>query len=411
MIFLTGCSGFLGRQLLGRLLMAYPNEQFAVLLRSQFGSAADARLKSLLTDEFGTQNLSKLLHRVTAISGDVTLPGLGMDSYQYQTLAKRIHKVVHCAASTSFEQALPDARIVNVGGTQHILDFAKLAVEAVGKDNFRYFHVSTAYVAGATSGVVDANRLNLDGVFRNAYEQSKAEAEGQVRAVHETIPSVILRPSIIVGDSVTGQTSAFNVIYIPARMLMRGLFRALPIHSTTVFDVVPVDYVADALTGFIALNPDAGTSFHICAGVGRECNWKDILEAVRLAYETVVKHAPFHVPPLLSPDSVNALLQSIYAASDGVRQFEKLVSRQLGVFRRMLPLLPYADQHPQFDVGSTDRLLGNLVSPPPLFPQYAERVFRYCLETNWGKRPWSNPLNARPWYERPSLLYPGLISN
>ena len=53
--------------------------------------------------------------------------------------------------------------------------------------------------------------------FRNPYEQSKFEAELLVRERSRSLPIQVVRPSIVVGDSRTGLTPAFNVLYWPLR--------------------------------------------------------------------------------------------------------------------------------------------------------------------------------------------------
>ncbi len=132
------------------------------------------------------------------------------------------------------------------------------------------YYVSTAYVAGLRQGVVGPDELSFSAGFRNAYEQTKAEAEALVRDVSSRFPTVIFRPSIIVGDSISGQTSAFNVIYVPAKLLVRGLFRFVPAVPNIPFDVVPVDYVADAIAHLSRLPLPSGTCYHLTVGIGRE---------------------------------------------------------------------------------------------------------------------------------------------
>ena len=87
----------------------------------------------------------------------------------------------------------------------------------------RHLHVSTAYVAGRYRGRFKETDLDLGQGFRNTYEQSKFEAEKAIAEAADGLPLVIARPSIIVGDSRSGWTSAFNVIYWPMRAFSRGL--------------------------------------------------------------------------------------------------------------------------------------------------------------------------------------------
>ena len=94
--------------------------------------------------------------------------------------------------------------------------------------------------------------LDLGQGFRTQYEQSKFEAERAIGEAAADLPLLIARPSIIVGDSHSGWTSAFNVIYWPMRAFSRGLMDEVAIDPEGVADIVPVDYVADGLMALLA---------------------------------------------------------------------------------------------------------------------------------------------------------------
>ena len=87
-------------------------------------------------------------------------------------------------------------------------------------------HVSTAYVAGDRVGVISEHDGDVGQTFRNTYEQTKLKAEQLV--TDSGLPAAIVRPSVIVGDSATGWTQAFNVIYWPLQAFARGLFPTVP---------------------------------------------------------------------------------------------------------------------------------------------------------------------------------------
>lgn len=96
------------------------------------------------------------------------------------------------------------------------------------------------------AGCFSEDDLNLGQRFRNAYEQSKFEAECLVTNARRRLPVTVLRPSIIVGERDSGWTQSFNVLYWPLRAFSRGAYVALPARREAPVDVVPVDYVADA---------------------------------------------------------------------------------------------------------------------------------------------------------------------
>src|SRR5207253_8313112 len=117
----------------------------------------------------------------------------------------------HAAAPLSFARPTDEARAINVHGTQRMLDLADRIAARRGLR--RLVHVSTAYVAGRHRGLFAETDLWTGQEFRNSYERSKAEAEELVRRRGDRFPAVVVRPSIVVGDSATGWTPAFNVLY------------------------------------------------------------------------------------------------------------------------------------------------------------------------------------------------------
>ena len=148
---------------------------------------------------------------------------------------------------------------MNVGGTRRMLEFARSCARLE-----RFSYVSTAYVAGEPGRVFREDELEVGQSFRNPYERSKFEAELALRSEGADLPLQILRPSIVVGDSTTGRTSSFNVLYGPLKAFARGGIRGDPARRDAPVDIVPVDYVADRVHE-LATNGPNGT-FHLVAG-------------------------------------------------------------------------------------------------------------------------------------------------
>ena len=169
--------------------------------------------------------------------------------------------MLHCAASISFDLPLPEARAINVDGTSRVLDFAIDAQARGGLE--RFLHVSTAYVSGRHEGAFRERQLDTGQSFRNTYEQTKADAE-QIVAMARELGPAIARPSIVMGESDSGWTPAFNVLYWPLQAFSRGLFKELPALPTGRVDIVPVDYVADSLVHLLDRR-EAGV-FNLVAG-------------------------------------------------------------------------------------------------------------------------------------------------
>ena len=214
-VLVTGATGFLGAYVCARLVAR--GEEVVALVR---GAGSQARLDAAAGPG------------ARALPGDLAA-GL-------PPLPPGVTRVVHCAASVSFTLPLHEARAINVEGTRRLLAACERlpALE-------RLVHVSTAYVAGDAEGRFGEGDRERGQGFRNTYEQTKLEAERLVAAA--PVPATIVRPSIVVGDSRTGWTSSFNVIYQPLQAFARGLIDEVPADPDGVVDVVPVDHVADVI--------------------------------------------------------------------------------------------------------------------------------------------------------------------
>jgi len=257
-VFITGATGFLGMEVLARLLERGERD-VVCLVRAADQAAAEARLDGVL--ETLWDDPAPYRGRARAVAGDVTSPGLGVDPAVRTALAEEIGAVLHCAASITFDLPLDEARLINVEGTREVIGFAREA-KLLGRLD-RFVHVSTAYVGGLHSGVFGERHLDTGQDFRNSYEQTKWEAEHVIAAADDLAPA-IARPSIVMGDARSGWTPAFNVLYWPLRAFSRGLFEEVPAHPEGIVDVVTVDYVAAALLALLDRD-DAGV-FNLVAG-------------------------------------------------------------------------------------------------------------------------------------------------
>lgn len=170
-VLLTGATGFVGMELLARYLQRTDRRVYA-LVRGANERDATARVKHTLRSLFGADH--PYARRVVAVRGDIACPGLGLGAKR-DRLAERVSEVVHGAASVSFQLGLEDLRQINVEGTRRVLEFAERCQARGGLRRFSY--ISTAYVAGEHVGCFSEDDLDVGQRFRNAYEQSKFEAE------------------------------------------------------------------------------------------------------------------------------------------------------------------------------------------------------------------------------------------
>ena len=253
MIFLTGGTGFLGMSLIARLLDDDDGPDIVLAVRARDAEAAGERVRDVLATLYDEPPDSAA--RLRAVPAELTEPGLGL---RPGALAG-VERIVHCAASISFTLPLADARAINVDGTRHVLDLARRTPSLE-----RLVHVSTAYVAGRSTGRFGEGDLDVGQTFRNTYEQTKAEAERLLAAATD-LPAVVVRPSIVVGESDSGWTSAFNVIYWPLQAYARGLVDEIPADPRGIVDLVPVDHVTSVLHA-AAFDPGACGTYHAVSG-------------------------------------------------------------------------------------------------------------------------------------------------
>jgi len=358
LILVTGSTGFLGERLVRELLATHPQATLALLIRNRPGLTGLQRAERFVP--------AADLHRVQVYAGDVTQPLCGLDASAYQQLTEQATRVIHSAATVRFDHTLEEARAINVEGTRRILDFA------VASPNLRSFtYVGTAYVAGERTGLIREDELNVGQNFRNTYEQTKSEAEALVRSYLRKIPGLILRPSIIVGDSRTGVTSSFKMMYWPLKIYARRLWRTVPGYPDSVLDIVPVDFVARAVA-YLAFDPAAiGSTVHLCAGPRSSATIAQI--AARAAEY-------FHVTPprYVSPKLFFALLRPLL--------FLALWGRKRRVLRDGRAYRDYFTMRMQFDTTHAERLLvpAGITAPPVL--DYLDRLFHYCVASEWGRK-------------------------
>jgi thioester reductase-like protein len=364
-VLLTGATGFLGIELLVRYLERTDRTIYA-LVRATDARHADERMRETLVAAFG--EAKPYAGRVRAIAGDITAPGMGLDPAVASEVAQAVTEIVHGAASVSFDLDLDASRRVNVEGTRELLEFADFCRRQGGLRRFTY--VSTAYVAGKHRGRFGEDDLDVGQGFRNSYEQSKFEAEQLVAEYRERFPITVARPSIIVGDSVSGWTASFNVLYWPTRALARGSYPVLPARRRSPVDVVSVDYVADAILALTSMPHAAGRTFHLTASE----NATSIGELLAIACENLECKAP----PLISP----WLYTHVLAPFIG-----RVQPRRREFLRATATYVPYFAVRTQYDSANARAALkpaGIVLAP---LGDYYSRLIDYALLARWGKRP------------------------
>jgi thioester reductase-like protein len=244
LVLLTGFPGFIGRRLAARLLA--DGSPLVALVEPRMANTA----RELAPDG------------LEVVEADIAERRLGLDGSTWERLTAEATTVFHLAAIYDLSVPLEIAQRVNVDGTGNVLELC-----AACKGLKRLNYVSTAYVAGARKGVVYEHELALGQDFKNHYESTKFQAEVWVREAIDEVPATIYRPAIVVGDSQTGETQKFDGPYFMLRVVDVCERLGWPIpqfgRSEATFNVVPVDFVVDALLAGAGEETAVGQTLHL----------------------------------------------------------------------------------------------------------------------------------------------------
>lgn len=265
-ILLTGVTGFLGGALAVELLRG--GHELAVAVRAKDERHARARV---------ARSLARFTDAITATSAAaamaVAVGDLGADETYRHALFDRVSHVVHAAGCTSFA---PKAEVwrTNVDGTEKL---ARRLLHAPALQ--RFLHVSTAYSCGDRPLPVvredDAPRREHRHI--NEYARSKAEAELLLADMGFGERLVVARPSIVIGHTRLGVAPSSSLFWYCRAMaaLCRG-----PFELADARDIVPVDYVAEALAFLLLSESLRAVTYHVSAGVAGSRSLREMLLAL-----------------------------------------------------------------------------------------------------------------------------------
>ena len=284
MVFVTGYPGFIGKRLVRRLAEQgrERRERLFVLVQQKHLAAAQADLSTIDGATLGG--------RVEVIEGDVEQMHLGLSGAEWKSLAAEVTDIWHLASVSRLEADRRFIRQVNVEGTRNVIELAQASRRLA-----RLNHFSSSYVSGNRVGVILEDELAMGQRFHNAYEESKYQAELLVRRAQGDLPATVYRPSIVVGDSRTGEIDRFEGPYAMAILIVAspvGVPLPLPGDAVAPLNVVPVDFVIDAVTA-IARNP---------AGAGRTVHVVDPSPlSARRVYEMIAARSGRKIPQVSMP--------------------------------------------------------------------------------------------------------------
>jgi NAD(P)-dependent dehydrogenase (short-subunit alcohol dehydrogenase family) len=360
--FVTGATGFIGRRLVERLLDKRSGKVY-VLVRER----SLARLEEL-SERWRAVAGASVAKRIQPLIGDLRRPLLGLEQEQVNELRGKIADFFHLAAVYDLTAPAELNTAVNVGGTSHAVELARM-LEAE-----RLHHVSSIAVAGAYEGVFEERMFNKGQKLPSPYHRTKFEAERIVRE-QPYVPWRSYRPAIVVGDSRTGEMDKIDGPYYFFKTIQR-LRQLLPEWVPLVgldlghTNVVPVDWVADALD-HIAHEPGLdGRAFHLVDP--RPQRVEEVVNELAAA-----AHAPrvaLTVDKRLT-DALPTWPLSLLLRLPPWRQARSLTLRELGIPREVLA---HMNLVPRFDSREAEHALaGSPFERPPELREYAAKLWDY----------------------------------
>jgi len=243
-VILTGASGVVGRAVAKEL--------------------ADERVIGLVHSDSDVPHLDEV------IPCDLALPQLGLSKERWLALAEQADAIVHSAALTTWGQPPERYRALNIDGTRRVIELANLASAPIHL-------VSTAFVHAIERGAL--HMLGASNVVK-PYIYSKLEAEQLLRA--SDVPHTIFRPTNLIGDSRTGESSRPQIVQAMSDWICRGKAPYFPAHPGNLVDIVPLDVLARAIAAAVRLG-DSGNLYWVTCG--------DQAMTVAEALDILVEHA------------------------------------------------------------------------------------------------------------------------
>lgn len=343
---ITGYPGFIGSRLVPALLERDREASAHVVVQERF--VEQARNEIAAMEEHARD-------RVHILTGDVVDMHMGLSSLEYRHLTSTITDIFHLAAIYYSGVDEATMRNVNVEGTRNALEFAADCPHLA-----RFNYMSTSVVSGSRVGVIAEDELDEKQRFRNPYERTKFEAEKLVQRAKSMLPISVYRPGIVVGDSKTGEVDRFDgPYYLAILLVLSPVAVPLPLPGSAVapLNVVPVDFVIDAMVHIAHDTRAIGRTFHLVDPNPL---------AARKVYELIAKSQGKKMPALnLSWKLADKLLQ--------IPVLERLVREERNAISSVNHLAIYTS-------ANTLELLDGTGIRCPRLPTYLGRLISYVQQ-------------------------------
>jgi thioester reductase-like protein/NADP-dependent 3-hydroxy acid dehydrogenase YdfG len=347
----TGGTGFIGRRVVSRILSRQgphdeQNEVWVLVRRESL-----TRFERL-TDEWGD--------RAKPLVGDLTAAGLGITDDTLADIGPVDH-VVHCAAIYDITVDEQAQRAANVDGTRAVIDLA-IRLDAT------MHHVSSIAVAGSFPGQYTEEDFDVAQDLPTPYHQTKFEAELLVRSARG-LRYRIYRPAVVVGDSRTGEMDKIDGPYyffgILSKLARLPKFTPIVLPDSGRTNIVPVDYVVEAVVHLMHADGRDGQTFHLTAPK---------TTGLRGIYRGVAEEAG--LPPLRG-SLPSAAAAPLLKATGRAKILRNMTATQLGIPGEILDVVDLA---PTFTADNTVEALRGTGIEVPEFSTYAPKLWRYWAE-------------------------------
>lgn len=343
--FLTGFPGFIATRLLRRLSLE-PG-RFVILVQPDLLDVAEGEISELV------EHTGRPEADFCIVTGDITRSDLGMSAEDLEMVRSEVTTVFHLAALYDLAVPRDIAMEVNFEGTRNVNQLAR------SLSNLKQYHyISTCYVAGKRTGLIRETELQHDAGFRNHYEETKYLAEREVEALKSELPVTIHRPSVVCGDSHTGETAKYDGVYYLILYLLKWpkmLTRFNIGNDDVALNLVPVDFVVNSMATLAN-------------------DWRAVGKTIQLADPN----------PLTTRELFDVIAQRVSGQSASITIPAKLVN-----FTLMLPPspgftglphygVPYFFLKQSYDTAQAEQLLKTYGISCPPFEKYVDRIVAFA---------------------------------
>ena len=345
--FITGATGFVGSNIIRKLLEVNPYNQIKILVRQSGGLSGFFKANKILQSIFTPIEYDEYKNRIEIYEGNFFEKYFGLSKDTYNHLTEITNVIFHSAATIKFNLSLEEASKINIEGTNEVMLFAEKCFN--NKVLERVNHISTAYVTGRKKNM----KYNIDDVnFSNTYEITKYKAEQVVNSyINKGLPITIFRPSIITGNSKTGEITTNNIIYMFTLMLCMEYLKELPCNVDSSLNIISINYFINLMFSISKLPESLGLTLNITNT--RNTNIRELIEFA--CNELVVK------PPKFI--SIQYTGNKIHGISDKLKAF-----------------IPYFEESHYFDLSETYRILKRSTLPDDDIIECTRKIINYSLE-------------------------------